>query len=522
MILPFCSHKKGLRVLALKIRDYPGFVRALKALGAQARSEIGRSDLRHLQKTILLNRLLLVLGLGLAVIGQWSWLVIAAACIAISRTMNWAIVAHHVSHGGYEQVPGIAERFCSHRFARGWRRVIDWMDWILPEAWDYEHNTLHHAFTNHHKDPDLVEANLDLLRTANMPRWQKTLIFYFYMCTWKLTYYAPSTLVCLLHPNVDYISPILLGALKRKLAAQGKTIADVIDDGTLADHVSLERIADTSHANLHRLVSDAEQTQGAYFTRLYGKVFAPYLLYNYLLLPGIFVPSFGWATGVLVFACLLLADLMTNAYSFFIIVSNHAGDDIYRFEDECFDSDENALRQILGSVNYRTGSFLNDYLHGYLNYQIEHHLFPDLPPSALHRIQPRVRALCQAHGIPYVQQSVWRRFRALQDIFVGTASMPRLSGAIVASAQPPYSGRSTIEFQPGQDIIYYGADDHGKSILQVAGEQNIKVKSSCTKGKCGRCKMRLIDGQLSGNVIADTAYLCTSFPASEYILLMDY
>jgi hypothetical protein len=29
-------------------------------------------------------------------------------------------------------------------------------------------------------------------------------------------------------------------------------------------------------------------------------------------------------------------------------------------------------------VNFNTGSDANDYLHGWLNYQIEHHMFPDL------------------------------------------------------------------------------------------------------------------------------------------------
>jgi hypothetical protein len=166
--------------------------------------------------------------------------------------------------------------------------------------------------------------------------------------------------------------------------------------------------------------------------------------------------------------------------------------------------------------------FVNDYLHGFLNYQIEHHLFPDLPPSSLRRIQPQVKALCALHGIPYVQESVVRRFAALQAVFIGDASMPRLAGAVIDTAALRYEGRSTIEFQPGRDVVYYADGDQGKSLLQLAREQNINVKSSCTKGKCGRCKKRLVQGQISGNVIADTVYLCTSYPASEFIQLADY
>ena len=38
---------------------------------------------------------------------------------------------------------------------------------------------------------------------------------------------------------------------------------------------------------------------------------------------------------------------------------------------------------------------------GALNLQIEHHLFPRLPPHRLRELAPRVRALCEAHGIRY-------------------------------------------------------------------------------------------------------------------------
>lgn len=53
------------------------------------------------------------------------------------------------------------------------------------------------------------------------------------------------------------------------------------------------------------------------------------------------------------------------------------------------------------------------------NYQIEHHLWLDLSLRQYQRIQPRVRALCLAHGIPYKQVSVFRRLAASVDVIVG-------------------------------------------------------------------------------------------------------
>jgi fatty acid desaturase len=38
-----------------------------------------------------------------------------------------------------------------------------------------------------------------------------------------------------------------------------------------------------------------------------------------------------------------------------------------------------------------------DWWMGYLNYQIEHHLFPTMPDFRLRAIVPRVRALAQMH-----------------------------------------------------------------------------------------------------------------------------
>jgi len=80
-------------------------------------------------------------------------------------------------------------------------------------------------------------------------------------------------------------------------------------------------------------------------------------------------------------------------------------------------------RQVLSSVNFGTGGDLNDFLHGFLNYQIEHHLFPDLPPRQYQRIQPRVRALCEKYGLPYRQEPLLERVKKLVAIAVGDADM---------------------------------------------------------------------------------------------------
>jgi fatty acid desaturase len=63
-------------------------------------------------------------------------------------------------------------------------------------------------------------------------------------------------------------------------------------------------------------------------------------------------------------------------------------------------------RQVLTSRNVR-GSRLVDWVLGGLNYQIEHHLFPNMPRPNLRRAQPLVRAFCQEHDLPYSEASLF-------------------------------------------------------------------------------------------------------------------
>jgi fatty acid desaturase len=63
-------------------------------------------------------------------------------------------------------------------------------------------------------------------------------------------------------------------------------------------------------------------------------------------------------------------------------------------------------RQVLTSRNVG-GSRLVDFMLGGLNYQIEHHLFPNMPRPNLGRAQPLIRAFCQQHGLPYTEASLF-------------------------------------------------------------------------------------------------------------------
>ena len=154
------------------------------------------------------------------------------------------------------------------------------------------------------------------------------------------------------------------------------------------------------------------------------KCFAPYAMFQFAALPalGYAVGGAQMATGVLLTS--ILADVITNVHSFIIIATNHVGDDIYRFETETKPrSDDFYLRAVIGSANFKTGGDVNDFMHGWLNYQIEHHMFPDMSMRAYQNMQPRVKAVCEKYGVPYVQESVFTRLGQLVDVMVGKRTM---------------------------------------------------------------------------------------------------
>jgi fatty acid desaturase len=61
-------------------------------------------------------------------------------------------------------------------------------------------------------------------------------------------------------------------------------------------------------------------------------------------------------------------------------------------------------------------------LSGALDKQIEHHLFPRLPPNRLRQIAPRVRQICEQHGVAYLSKS-WPE--TLRDVWTSLYALSR-------------------------------------------------------------------------------------------------
>ena len=58
------------------------------------------------------------------------------------------------------------------------------------------------------------------------------------------------------------------------------------------------------------------------------------------------------------------------------------------------------MRQLVGAANIDGGPMFH-VMSGNLGYQVEHHLYPDMPSTRYGEIAPKVREICQRYGLPY-------------------------------------------------------------------------------------------------------------------------
>jgi linoleoyl-CoA desaturase len=97
------------------------------------------------------------------------------------------------------------------------------------------------------------------------------------------------------------------------------------------------------------------------------------------------------------------ANVVRNVWSNAIIFCGHFPDQTYVFAPEEVRDEQPGgryVRQLIGAANIEGGGFFH-VMSGNLGYQVEHHLFPDMPSSRYGEIAPRVRDICRRYDLPY-------------------------------------------------------------------------------------------------------------------------
>ncbi len=316
----------------------------LDQLLQQHKSSLGAADLQYLQRLVFWQRAAAISGRLLMLLCwfSWWWLLPAAGLLALAKILDNMEIGHNVLHGQYD--------FLRHPTLNS--KHYEWDIACDAKSWQRTHNFEHHTYTN------IIGQDRDygygLLRLSADLRWRL-------QNSWQiLTYLMLSTL-------------FQWGIAYHELAAQ---------------RVFFGR----KKAERHSQVSD-QQLKKAFFTKARRQLIKDYLFY----------PLLCWPVALPVLLGNLLANLLRNWWTSTVIFCGHFTEHAQVFSPaQCAGESRGHwyYRQILGSSNFSGPRWLH-ILTGHLSFQIEHHLFPDLPAWRYPALAGEVRAIAGRYGIHY-------------------------------------------------------------------------------------------------------------------------
>ena len=150
-------------------------------------------------------------------------------------------------------------------------------------------------------------------------------------------------------------------------------------------------------------------------------------------------PLLSGPSALTTFTANLTADVVRNLWTHAVIMCGHFPEGVQTYETTSIVGETRGqwyLRQMLGSANI-SGSPLMHFMTGNLSFQIEHHLFPDLPSNRYQEIAPKVEDIFRRYGLKYISgplpkqvTSAWKKiFRlSLPNDFARKAAM--VTGAL--------------------------------------------------------------------------------------------
>ncbi|MDQ1701624.1 MAG: NADPH-dependent stearoyl-CoA 9-desaturase, partial [Frankiaceae bacterium] len=135
------------------------------------------------------------------------------------------------------------------------------------------------------------------------------------------------------------------------------------------------------------------------------------------------------------------ANIIRNVWAYAIIFCGHFPDQTYTFSpEETEDESRGArhVRQLLGAANIE-GSPLFHVISGNLGYQVEHHIYPDMPSTRYAEIAPRVKDICERYELPYNTGPFGKQLFGVQRTIVRLA----FPGGKPRPKPGPYKGGDT-------------------------------------------------------------------------------
>ncbi|MDO8331195.1 MAG: acyl-CoA desaturase [Fluviicoccus sp.] len=325
------------------VEKLDAFGQELDALRDAAMADLGQRDANHIRGVIRIQRYAEIGGRALLLFGfsllAWP---LGVALLALSKILNNMEVGHNVMHGQYDWMNDPELHSQSH----------DWDNICDPDSWRKTHNFEHHSFTNIiGKDRDFGYGAYRLQH--DMP-WE---------------------------PRHRYQIPFYI--LMALLFQWGLGLHDLEAERIRAGEITRESKQAVWRTFLQRAKS--------------------HMLKDYLLWPLLAMPLLGVKGFLAVMLGNFLANTIRNVWASAVIFCGHFTDNVQTFQPEECENESRGqwyYRQILGSSNFRGGRWMH-IMTGHLSYQIEHHLFPDIPAHRYAELGPKVEAICARYGVAY-------------------------------------------------------------------------------------------------------------------------
>ncbi len=352
----------------------------LDALRQRVLDDLGDRDVEYIRSVIRAQRALEVSGRGLLFLSVLPPAWLAGVtALSLSKILDNMEIGHNVMHGQYDWTND--PQLSSKEF--------EWDTACPADQWRHSHNYVHHTYTNIvGKDRDI---GYGVLRMTEEEPW------------------APRWL-----GNPGYA---LLLAL-------------FFQYGVALHDLEVERWGAPERGS---------RSRDTLLRGIWRKVRAQ-TLKDYLLFPLLAGPQ-----APLVLGANATANLVRNVWAFTIIFCGHFPEGTAEFSEQETENETRGdwyLRQMLGSANL-TGGKLFHVLSGNLSYQIEHHLYPDIPAHRYAEIADEVQEICERYGLPYNTGPLHTQFGSVVRKIVRLA-LPDGTAAAPAEARAAQSnGRTT-------------------------------------------------------------------------------
>ncbi len=364
--------------------------REFDQLHEEVKADLGDRDARYIRGIIALQRRLALMGraeLFASRLRPLWWL--GMATLSMAKILENMEIGHNVMHGQWDWMndPVINSQ------------VWDWDTASTKEAWKHSHNYIHHTYTNIlGQDRDL---GYEIMRIDPHQKWHPVYllqpvynVLLMILFEWGVAVHdLDFTAIRSGEKSMKQVREELKGiAGKGRLQIQKDYIAwPVLSAGISAGaRAGVRAIVKGRRRGgalgiKDRLVrrvrgaSDGQLSESARILDDFRQAYAATLKAN------------------------LWANVVRNVWSNAIIFCGHFPDQTYVFnQDEVRDETPGGryVRQLIGAANIN-GSPMFHIISGNLGYQVEHHLYPDMPSSRYGEIAPRVREICKKYGLPY-------------------------------------------------------------------------------------------------------------------------